>query len=745
MRIHRVFLAGVAVLALCAAAPGAARAQAGGPAASAAGERVDVDAAPRPVARAVRTSSPIRVDGALDDAAWLQADSIGGFVQSLPRAGAPATEPTVVRFLYDDQALYVGAMMFDSEPEKMVISTLERDFPGENTRDYDIFGLALDAFHDRKDSFLYLVNPRGALRDGQTFDDSRSANFAWDGVSQVETKLHDWGWSLEMAIPWTSLRFDPTRDEQVFGLNLLRRVRRKNEDSYWAPLDRRDPVHRMSRAGTLVGVSGLPRSRNLAVTPFVVGGAALGTAEAGAPDPTFDAGLDLKYGLTPKLTLDLTYRTDFSQVEVDQEQVNLTRFSLFFPEKRDFFVENSGVFTFGDVSEREYRMGASMRDFTLFHSRRIGLRDGQQVPIVGGGRLTGRMGEFEVGILDMQTEATADGPAENFAVARVRRGAGPFQLGGILINRQAIGGSGDYARSWGVDANGRVLGNMILSSYLAGTHEPGSDPGIAGRLTAGWRDRLWNVSAMHKRVDEDFDPGAGFIRRRGMNHTYATVGVHPRPRIPFVQEVNPYIEGDYITNARDRLDTRTGTAGLGVTFLDGGTFGIDVTDRFERLDAAFPVGPAVVQPGAYGYREGSVRYGSSAGRPLAAGLSLSGGEFFDGSRRSLGVSAAWRATYRISFDLSADRNEVRLPDERFTADLYGARVRYSHSRSLFGSAFVQYNQALEQMITNFRFNLIHAPLSDLFLVYTDRRTFGDADPDVVERMVSVKVTRMMAF
>lgn len=752
VRIRKAVQAACAGLALTALSPGRAPAQLPDQASGAAGAgagigAVDVDAVPRPVARAHRTSGPIRVDGVLDEAAWLDADSIGGFVQSQPHAGRPATEATLVHFLYDDRALYIGAVLFDSDPGEMVVSTLERDFPGESTRDYDIFGIALDAFHDRKDSFLFLINPRGALRDGQTFDDSRAANFAWDGISQVETRIHERGWTLEMAIPWTSLRFDQAREEQVFGLNLLRRVRRKNEDSYWAPLDRRDPVHRMSRAGTLVGVRALPRTRNLALTPYVVAGSALGRGPAGEHParPSLDAGMDLKYGVTPKLTLDLTYRTDFSQVEVDEEQVNLTRFSLFFPEKRDFFVENSGVFTFGDVSEREYRMGASLRDFTLFHSRRIGLREGRPVPIVGGGRLTGRAGGFELGLLDMQTEASADGPGENFAVARLRRGFGPVQIGGIAINRQSTDGSAIHSRSWGVDAHGRLLGNLILNSYVAGTHPSGSAPGLAGRVAAGWRDRLWNVSAMHKRVDADFDPGVGFIRRRGMAHTYATVGLHPRPDIPLVQEVNPYVEGDYITNPRDRLDTRTGTAGLAVTFLDGGRLDLDVTDRFERLDEPFPVGPAVVPPASYHYREGSLRYQSSAGRPLAARLSISGGEFFGGDRRSLGVGAAWRASYRLSLELSADRNDVRLPGHSFAADLYGARVRYSHSRSLSGSAYVQYNDALDQVVSNLRLNMIHAPLSDLFLVYTDRRSVGGAEQGAAERFLTMKVTRMVAF
>lgn len=731
--------------ALAWAVPAAGQEGAGAPSFASAAERPDPEAMPRPVAHAAPTVDPPVLDGRLDEAAWLAADSLAGFIQSQPDAGRPATEPTVVRLLYDERALYIGAVMYDSDPAAMVVSTLEKDFPGESTRDYDIFGFTLDTFHDRRNSFIYLVNPHGAVRDGQTFDDSRDTNFAWDGVFEVRTRIHEHGWTLEMRIPWTSLRYDPARGEQTWGINFLRRVRRKSEDSYWAPLDRRDPVHRMSKAGTLEGVRGLRPSRNLAVTPYLAAGSALGTASRGGDQ--LDAGFDAKFGVTPQLTLDLTYRTDFSQVEVDEEQVNLTRFSVFFPEKREFFVENSGVFTFGDVAAREYRMGSSLRDFTLFHSRRIGLRDGVPVPILGGGRLSGRLGGTRVGVLSMQTEAADGGAAENFSVARLRRTLlGAVEVGAMVVNRQDTEGLGDYDRSWGVDADARLWDNLLVSSYLAGTDADGAGPGdrLAGRLVAAWRDRLWDASAMYKRVGEGFAPGVGFVRRTGMRQSYATLGLHPRPRTPLLQVVNPYVEVDYITDPADVLETRTGTAGLGATFGDGATLRAEVSDRFERLDEPFEVaGGGVVPVGRYRFREGSLRYQSSQGRALSGSVSLTGGEFFHGERRSLGVGGGWRASHRLSLELTANRNDIRLPDRDFEADLYGARVRYSHSTRLFGSAFVQYNQAQEQLVTNLRMNLIHAPLSDLFLVYTERR--GLDGSGVRERLLTAKLTRMIAL
>lgn len=707
---------------------------------------VDVEAVPRPTATATRISDPVVLDGRLDEPVWQLADTIGNFIQSQPARGYPATERTVVRLLYDDRALYVGAELFDSEPDNLVVSTLEKDFPGQSTRDVDIFSFTLDPFHDRKNSFIYLVNPLGALRDGQTFDDSRSVDFNWDGVVEVKTTIHERGWTVEMAIPWSSLRYDPALDEQTWGVNFLRRVRRKNEDSYWAPMDRRDPVHRMSKAGTLTGIRGLRATRNLTITPYALAGNSFGRPDA-APevrDNNLDAGFDLKYGVTPQLTLDLTYNTDFSQVEVDQEQVNLTRFSLFFPEKRDFFVENSGVFAFGDVAEREYRMGSSLRDFTLFHSRRIGLRNGRPVPIVGGGRFTGRMGGFEVGVLDIQTQSAYGLPPENFAVVRLRHplGAGS-DAGVLLVNRQATEGGG-FNRSYGADVNVRLFGDVIVNSYLAGTDEPGDGgDNLAGRLSAAWRNRFWDASAFVKQVGEDFEPGVGFVQRRGVRDSYATIGIHPQRPFRGVQEINPYLEIEYITTAGSLLETRTGTAGAEVQFLDGSQLSAVVNDRYERVFDPFRVGASdTVAAGVYDFADARVRYSSSAARQLAFGATVGGGGYFGGTRGSLSAEARWRASPRLSLDASAEYNRVELGDNAFTADVYGGRIKYAVSTQLFGSAFVQYNAALDQIITNARVNFIHAPLSDLFLVYTDRRDSGGR---VIERFLTAKVTRLIGF
>ena len=712
---------------------------------------IDPDTAPRPTAHSTTAAGPIFIDGRLDEPSWEDAEPFGDFIQSKPDAGYPATEPTVVRLLHDADNLYISAICYTSQANRLTITSLERDFETLNS---DAFGVAFDTFLDRSGSFMFFVNPKGAIRDAQSFDDARIRDLAWDGILRVSTFISDSAWTVEMEIPWTALRFNPAKDEQVWGANFFRRVRHKDEDSFWAPIDRRNQVYTMSKAGTIRGLGQLEPGRNLQLKPYVRAANISGSrpvAEDRGGD--YDAGLDLKYGITPGMVLDLTYRTDFSQVEVDREQVNLTRFSLFFPEQREFFVENSGLFTVSDALDRQYRTGASARDFTFFHSRRIGLADGgRPIPIVGGGRLTGRIGGSELGLLNMQTASTAEAPPENFTVLRLKRTLfGSTSVGGIILNRQVTDrsqlaeGGRLYNRGYGVDANVRLFGRMMINSYLAVTDSPGEESdGVAGRVAVAWRDQLLNISAFAKHVDDTFDPALGFVQRRGINHGYATAGVHQRLQSSFIQEINPYGEIHFISNLDNVLETRQETLGLGVTFVGGGSLTFRLNDNFERIFETFTVsGNAMVEPGDYNYRTGSVSFRSSAGRPLSGRVSFSNGGFWNGSRTSAGLAITWRADYRLSLNLSADRNQVFFPDTDFTADVYGARVKFSPTTKLSGSAFVQYNQSTDEMVTNLRLNFIHAPRSDLFVVYTERRSLNNRG--VLDQSITVKFTKLLVF
>ncbi len=704
----------------------------------------DLDGAPRPTATIQRSPGPIQVDGRLDEPAWAAAEVISDFVQQRPDDGRPATERTEVRLLYDDEFLYVGAELYDSDPSGIITPTLERD---PNTRDGDAFGIILDTFLDRSSAFAFYINPGGAVRDGQAADDGRNTNFAWDGAFDLETRVHDRGWTVEMAIPWSTLRFDPGRINQEWGLNLLRRIRRKNEDSVWAPMDRQRPLHTPSLAGTLVGLEGIQPGRNLSLKPFALSSRPTGELVDPQEESTdFDAGLDLKYGLTPGLTLDLTYNTDFSQVEVDQQQVNLTRFSLFFPERRDFFLENQGIFTFGDRGSMGQRTGAREQDFTLFHSRRIGLTPtGDPIGILGGGRVSGTIGSTDLGVINMQTRREGDLQPENFSVARIRfRPASGLDVGGIAIQRRTTSGDVRMNRSYGVDANYQLGNYLLFESYLAGTQGTELDRDLAGRFSVRWRNPFWEAMALYRRIGDDFEPGVGFVQRNGIHHRYGTLGITPRVSWPLVQELNPYMEVDHFSNLEGVRETRTLTGGLDVDFRDGSDASILIREQFEWIQFPFTLRGVTIDPGRYTFREAELDFSSSRARSFSASAGVTGGEFYGGDRFSLGGSVLWRPSQHFLLDLEADHNRIDLPGaDSFTADVYGARFRYLHSTRFLTSTFIQYNEATDELITNIRLNWIHAPLSDFFLVLTERREMGSNQ--VMERVVSAKLTRLFSF
>jgi hypothetical protein len=460
-----------------------------------------------------------------------------------------------------------------------------------------------------------------------------------------------------------------------------------------------------------------------------------------------DGGVDAKWGITPNLTMDLTWRTDFSQVEVDQEQVNLTRFPLFFPELREFFLENSGTFLFGDMEGGPGgpRLGSSLRDLTLFHSRRIGLRNGRPVPLLGGARLTGRTGALEIGALNVQSESHEGLPAENFSVIRLRRDVSrTSDVGLILTNRAPTGtDTGVSNVAIGVDANLRLIDNLYVNTFLAGTRS-GDVKDQAGRLSIGWRDRLWNSVVAMRQVGASFDPGIGFVRRRSIREGYATIGIHPRIGARRTIEMNPWVEETYTTDLDGQLESREGLAGLGFEFPDRSTLSFRWADRFERLVSPFVVNPGTTIPvGAYRFGEGSATYSSSQGRALSVNAGVSGGGFYDGSRATLTGGIRWQPDRHLVLDLDANRNAVKAQGTSFTADLYSARVQYALTTQFNVSAFVQHNTSADEIVSNVRADFIHAPLSDLFVLFTERRSTNGGG--VLERFVTVKVTRLMLF
>ena len=510
------------------------------------------------IATAVRTDEEIVIDGVLEEASWETASPAGDFIQFEPSPGAPATEPTELYFLYDDNNLYVAAICFQADPRSIVATELQKDF---GTTDNDGIAFILDTLHDLRSGFVFGTNPAGARFDSQTANDGGVINRDWDGVWDVQVRVHDDRWIAEFMVPFKTVRF--TRESsQEWGLNIRRRVRAKNEDSHWSPLPRPFNATRASMAGTLRGLEGIRQGRNLKVKPFAIAG--FRQVREGAELPTdddYDGGVDLKYGLTPSLTLDVTYRTDFAQVEVDQQQVNLTRFNLFFPEKREFFIENSGVFGFGEPVLGRRGGGANV---IPFFSRRIGLSGGTLVPIVGGARLSGKLGRYDVGLLSMKTESIEGNPSDTFTVGRVKRNLMESSwIGAIVTNRDSTV-SGDYNRLVGVDARFRLFRRLELGSYLLKSATPGVSGGDQARqFEAAWRDRDFTIAASHHETQKHFNPGVGFIRRRNIEKTSGSFSWRPRlenndriRNLTFSTGIDYYANNDGEVETREQISER---------------------------------------------------------------------------------------------------------------------------------------------------------------------------------------------
>lgn len=687
----------------------------------------------------LRILEALHMDGVLDEGIWQNALAASGFTQQRPDEGQPASERTEVRILYDEQTLYIGVWAYDSDPSQIIATQMARD---GDLADDDYFQIILDTFMDRQNGILFATNPDGARYDAQVRNEGRSEGrfntnilTDWNGVWDVYTSRNEEGWYAEMAIPWSTLRFE-TGDDVDFGVNLERQIRRRNEQSFWAPVIRPFNISQVSVAGTLSGMN-LTRHdhRYLQVTPYSLGGATW-TYEPGPAtrDDDFDGGVDVKYGLTNNLSLDLTYNTDFSQVEVDDAQVNLTQFNLFFPEKRTFFLENAGLFRFGVARETE-----------LFYSRNIGLaRDHtgalRQVPITGGGRLTGKAGRTNLGLLLMRTgdERFGDFKIEDniYAVARISQDVGEKSNVGFIVTNQRIGG-GDYNRAAGADFNLAIGPKLAVSGFLAGTtFEQGtsSESGFAGRLWSRWNGPLWQLEGLYMGVSEFFDPGMGFFSRRslarnfgGFHEVSGRVFFTPEPEKSIVRRYFPHIVVGATFGDDGTQLTRMEHYHWELFFSGGERAGITLDRAYRRISAdTRPILGVKLPAGNYTDASSRMHYTTNLSKPLFADFQLIVGQYINGDRRSLNLEGGLRTGSKFAIGPRYELNDVTLTDagnmERdITAHLFGVRTSYSFSPDLSLSALVQWDTQQDRFVSNFRFNYIINPGSNLYVVYNERR------------------------
>jgi Domain of unknown function (DUF5916)/Carbohydrate family 9 binding domain-like len=692
---------------------------------------------PRRQARALRVEEPPFIDGIVEEEVWFQAEAIEDFIQSEPHEGEPATERTEVRILYDDNSLYIGAICYDSDPSGIVVTDSRRDSPLVDT---DSFQLILDTYQDRQNGFVFGTNPAAIEYDGQVSSEGEGGqtstrrraqaslgggfNLNWDASFIVKTYRDERGWMAEFKIPLRSLRYGAK--PQSWGLNFKRTIRRKREEVYWSPVSRIYNLNRLSSAGDLVGLE-LETPRNFKVIPYGLTSATRDYVLQDARELDGQVGVDAKFGVTPSLNLDVTVNTDFAQVEADDQQINLTRFNLFFPEKRPFFLENAGTFAIGTGD-------SNGRTIDLFFSRRIGIGpSGELVPIQVGARLSGKAGDYNVGFMNMQTESI-DGvtAANNFTVAALGRELpNRSSLRGLFVNRSATGSSArpdDWNRTWGLDGQLGAGDAWTFRGFAARTETPE----VSGREHAydfyGEFKRTWaRFWFEYTEVGEAFNPEVGFLLRRRYRAAQSSYLQYVRvPQISWLRELRPHVTYKGFWDFDGFKESEQLHFDSHVDFENGAFFSPAVNLVVEGLELPFEIAPGIVVPsGSYRWKELAWRWNTDQSSWLSYDGSLDKGGFYTGDRTSLGTTLNVRYGAKFITSLTWSYNDVKLTEGAFVTNLAQVRLSYSFSPSLNLQGFFQYNDQRDVWSTNVRFSWLNTAGTGLFIVYNDTEGLGD--------------------
>jgi hypothetical protein len=702
------------------------------------------DSNPLPSLQAKAIAEAIDLDGTLNDAQWQDVPSATRFIQREPTAGVPATEATEVKVAFTPSTLYIGIRALDSQPRQVVARAMQRD---ANVDEDDSVSIVLDTFDDRRNGYYFATNANGVRTDALISDEGDDFNIEWNGVWQVKARRTEEGWTAEMEIPFSTLRFSPGKE--AWGMNVRRLVRRKGEESTWAPLPLEADIFRMSLAGRLAGLAGMSPGLNLRVKPFTVAAgkesAAAARQSRGGDGMETDnnTGIDVKWGVGRGLSLDLTVNTDFAESEADEQKVNLSRFSLFLPERREFFLENAGIFEFGP---RNVFTSPVMQPF---FSRRVGLTaNGEAVPIEWGTRLTGRAGEWSLGVLDAQTGApqAGDGEGDNWGVLRIKRRVGERLSVGLLSTRHA---ADDHEnRVYGVDADFNPTARLKLRTFWAQSDDTMEGTGRTGGLGAVYRGPVWRWNLDATEIGERFDPEAGFLLRRGVRRYTGSLTFVPRPEIPHIR--NLYFEGrsEVYTDLDGRLDWAwNGFDLFSFRTKSDDVLGLYADVRYERLDEPFEIRPGIVIPAAeHRFGDLGVWFETNSSRAVSSNAWIQKGSFYDGDRLSQGISLRLRPGSHFRSESTWEHQEVDLPGGAFDVNLVRQRLTLAVTPDLSTAAFVQFNDTAELLSLNLRFNWIYRPGADIFLVLNQTwDATGLGQRTRRDRQAILKVTYLFAL
>lgn len=648
------------------------------------------DAAPqappagRPSATVIRTTAPVKVDGVLDEVAWRQAAPIGPLVQREPDEGASASEETDVRVVYTATTIYFGILCRDRTPSGIVSTQLTRDAELESD---DNVVVVIDPFFDHRNGFLFQVNPAGARADGQIANNAEHISLDWDGIWEASARITADGWVAEIAVPFKTLRFKP--GQTVWGLNVERQIKRRNETDRWATPLRDSWISNLDGAGSLEGIEGINQGRGLDIRPYLSGG------EENS-DGKLQAGIDVFKNLTPNMNASVTVNTDFAETEADSRQVNLTRFPLFFPEKRAFFLEGAGVFDVAATNEESV---------LPFFTRRIGLLGGQEVPILVGTKIVGRQSDYNIGVLDVQTRGVDDFAgrgdrldSQNLLAARVSRNILRQSWIGAIVTHGNPQGTGSNTLV-GADmrlATSTFRGNKNLSSsfFVLRTDDEAShttDYSFGGNID--YPNDLWDCSFGWRQVGENFRPALGFVPRTGVRRISPGFSFKPRPGRFGIRQLFFEVHPAWVSDLHNVVQTwEMFSAPFNAEFESGDKVEFNVMPQYERLTEPFEIADGVViPPGGYRMNRWGFQVETADKRPVVVEADVSWGEFYSGTRRDLELGVVFKPSTHVRAEVQFEQNDVSLQEGDFSARVFTARADYNFSPNVSWANLVQYD------------------------------------------------------
>ncbi|HUX06594.1 MAG TPA: DUF5916 domain-containing protein [Acidobacteriota bacterium] len=665
-----------------------------------------------PVLQCTKIAGQLKIDGSLEDPAWRDANWFDDFRQSVPYLGQKATERTEVAFVYDTKNIYVAVRCFDSQPDRIVATKLRhRDEPGDDDHVQIIF----DTYGDQMRGYTFIVNPLGSKEEGQVAG-RHQFNWDWNDVWEAKAVVTQGGWQVEIRIPFRVLRFSGAA-EQEWGVNVKREIKRKQEKDFVVPPMQMYDISALNYAALLTGLRDLKPERNLQLKPYALAGV-IHKAENGGTEARRDLGLDVKYSVTSDLTLDVTINTDFAQVESDDEQVNLTRFSLFYPEKREFFLENSQLFSLGGGG------WFHAPDIEPFFSRRIGLHQGNTVPIQAGARLSGKIGKQDVGLLSVRTGASDESGLDTgfYNVARVKRYlGGRSYLGGIFTDSRR----GDFASSTiGLDGQWWFTRDLYLQGSYIHVRDPQYEDGTdAYHLNLDLTTDPWGFTINFREIGENVYPDLGFVRRAGYRQQEGSLRRSFRTNSHGIRRHTFRVQGDLLTSTiEEQLESSNYGLNYEMELESGDKLEARVSRNFERLFEPFDLDDELVfAPGDYAFYNAEIQFESENSRRLGIDANVTAGQYYDGNRLELSTGIRYIFNPHLRTRVSFSTYNIDSDHGNLDWRLWGLRLEYTLNSYVSTSAFLQYNSSTGDATLNLRLRWIHSNDSDLFIVFNERR------------------------